>query len=328
MLWNDADFVTGPDLISIDSEVLQVASAEGILLDDPNTGNGCLHRAIEEAGDRIMKYMQVFGGYLNSGSVSANHYAAVMNLGTPSVNRSKILRGQIVVSEQNPYMWGTMKRWVAYWALHVFFRDAANRTTSDRYREKEQRYLREANTIHWDALRGAGVPVVRCPLPCPGAAWEANAGRFTDASVSQVAGSGTVAGSYDVVVTWVDTTAGKYVSPANNGNAESHPSARATVTLDVSNVIRVSIAALTPPNGTQPPGTLPIALVPYLVAGGWNVYAGPSGGTLCLQNSVPIPVATKTYTLAGDPVTSTTPVGMGQYADVYLSLPSGILQRG
>src|SRR5262249_56645057 len=103
MLWTDSDFITSADLVSLDGEVQAVASAEDIPLDNTATTTGIIHRGIEEAGDRLMKYMQIFGGYLNSGSVSANHYAAVMNLGQPSVNRSKILLTQVVVTVLNPY---------------------------------------------------------------------------------------------------------------------------------------------------------------------------------------------------------------------------------
>lgn len=328
MLWTDGDFVTSQDLITLDSEVQDVASAETITLDDPVTGNSVIHRAIEEAGDRLMKYMQIFGGYLNSGSVSANHYAAVMNLGQPSVNRSKILRGQIVVTDLSPYTWNVVKRWVAYWSLHVFFRDVANRTLKDRYRDKEERYSKESNTIHWDALRAAGIPTVRMPFPCPGAAWEPNAGLWSASNVTQVTGAGTQNGSYDVAVTWVDLMPGYYVSPTNNGNAESHPSASQTLALTSGNVIRVNIASLIPPNGSQHPATVPYAVVQYHAAGGWNVYAGVSGGPLYLQNSTPIPVGTKTYTLTGDPLASGSTLGQGQYADLYYSVPTGILQRG
>src|SRR5262245_7018375 len=122
VLWTDADFITTADLATLDQEVADVATAEGITLEDAN-GNGSIHRAIEEAGDTIMRYMQVFGGYLNTGTVSSNHYAAVMNIGLPSVHRSKILLTQVVVSSLFKNSWTPLKRWEAYWTLMAFYRD-------------------------------------------------------------------------------------------------------------------------------------------------------------------------------------------------------------
>lgn len=328
MLWTDADFVTSTDLITLDSEVQAVASAEDITLDDPVSGAGIIHRGIEEAGDRLMKYLQQFGGALNNGQVSANHYAAVMNIGQSSINRAKVLRTQIVVSELSPLQWSTVKRWVAYWCLHCFFRDVANRTVKERYQDKEKRYLREANTIHWDALRALGVPVVTQPLPCPGAVYEPRAGVWGDSCLSAVAGPGALEGAVEVAVTWVDLTAGKYVSPDVPNNAESGPSAKATVTLASGQVAKVDISPLVPPNGAQPLGTLTLAAVPFLTAGGWNVYAAQAGQPLRLQNSVPVPVGTKAYTLAGDPDATGWMVGSGQYAERYMTMPSGMIQRG
>jgi hypothetical protein len=332
VLWTDRDFVSSNDLITLDAEVQSVASAEEITLDDPSGGAGIIHRAIEEAGDKLFKYLQLFGGYLNSGTVSANHYAAVMNVGLPSVNRSKILMGQIVVSSLDGVSWPPVKRWVAYWALHAFFRDAANRTLKDRYATKEERYRAEANGAHWDALRTLGVPIVTQPLPCPAAVWEPNTGNWGDGNVSQVAGSGTVEGSYDVVVTWVDQDPGLYGSNTGTGsfvnNAESAPSVPATIALVAGNVAVVDIASLVAPTGAQPLGSIPFAIVEYMRATGWNVYAGPSGGPLCLQTPTPIPIATKSFTFPGDPLTGTALVGPGQYAERNLSLPMGIIQRG
>jgi hypothetical protein len=100
------------------------------------------------------------------------------------------------------------------------------------------------------------------------------------------------------------------------------------VVLEAGNVAVVSIASLVAPTGAQPLGSIPFAIVEYMRATGWNVYAGVAGGPLYLQNSSPLPIATKTFTFPSDPLTNTSVVGPGQYAERNLSLPMGIIQRG
>ena len=328
MLWTDADFITTQDLMAIDAEVSGVAAAEEIPLESP-TGTGMIHQAIEGCGDTLMKYLQVFGGYLTNGTVSANHTAAVMNLGIPSINRSKILLGQVVTSSLHPLAWTPLKRWGVYWALYVFYNNAANRREQDRYRAKAENYRHDANSRYWDAVRSTGVPIVRSPLPCPGAVWEPGTGIWADSALSQVAGAGTVTDNFNVVVTWVDQTPGRYTSAQYPGNAESAPSRALNIDLVPGNVLNIDITALVPPSGKQHPGTLPFAVVDYMKATGWNVYAGVTPGPLYLQTPSPLPVATKTWTANADPLVGTPQAGNGQYADLFMSLPSGgILQRG
>jgi hypothetical protein len=318
MLWTDTDFINAADLITLDSEVQEVASAENIQLDDLTNGNGVIHRAIEEAADTILKHLQVFGGYLSSGAVSSNHYAAVMNIGLPAVNRSKILMGQVVVTGLMPRSWTALKRWTAYWALTVFYRDAANRTNNDRYRTKSENYRKQVHGMYWEAVRSTGIPVVRNPLPCPGALYELNAGTWGASNVSVVSGAGGVPGDWDVAITYVDGT--------KTVNNESAASAVRTVTVTTGNTIRVSLAGLTPPTGKQPAATIPMALVEYCKATGWNVYAAPTGEPLVLQNVSLLDINSTTYTM-GAPVTTGTQVGTGQFAELYLSF-STMIQRG
>lgn len=322
MLWTDRDFITGADLITLDREVQDVASAEGIALDDPATG--IIHRALEEAGDSIMKQQQAFGGYLSSQTVSSNHNNAVMNIGLPSVNHPRVLLNQVVVSGVIANQWTALKRWAAYWALVVFFRDASNRTLNDRYKDKAAGYKKELHTTYWDAVRSVGLPIVRQPFPCPGAVYEPLSGVWGDDNVPLVAGAGTATVAYDVAISWVDNTA--YVSPALPGQAESACSDVVTMTPTPGNVLSVNIASLTPPTGAQHPSTVPMALVAYCKASGWNVYAGLTGGPLYLQNASPIPVGTHTFTFPGDPLVTGHVATTGQFADFFFTFQN-VLQR-
>lgn len=338
-LWTDIDFVTSADLITLDAEVASVAAVSGITLDDPNAG--LIHRALEEAGDSLLKYQQVFGGYLSNQNVSGNHYNAVMNVGLPAINRSRILLNQVVPTSWTTLQWSAVKRWVAYWALHVFFRDAANRTLKDRYADKSTRYRKDVNTTYWDSVRAIGLPIVRQPLPMPGALYEpAVGGTWDENNVTTVAGAGTDAtNAYDFAITWVDLT--NYFGPYQKGNCESAPSEIVTMTLpSTGNVFNVSITSLLAPNGVQHPSTLPLAVVPYGVAKGWNVYAGKTGGPLYLQNATPLltgitqgsaqagapATAVTSFTFPADPLLSGPTADTGQFPDLYFTFQN-VMQR-
>lgn len=319
MLWTDADFVSASDLMKLDNEVNTVAGAEEIVLDGPA---GVLRHAVEEAGDALLKHLQEFGGTWFGGDVTANHYAALMNVGSgvSTTERVRALLNQIVVSGPTAASWSALKRWATYWGLMVFYRDAANRTNSDRYTEKAESYSRQVHGMYWAAVRAAGLPVVVRPLPCPGALYEPNAGVWGSSNVSAVAGPGTLNASYDVAITYVD-------SGYNAGNNESHPSARLTVTLTSGNVLRVTLAGLVPPDGQQPLFSRAKAIVPYCAATGWHIYAGPTGGTLWRQTVSPVPITTTTYTLGADPVSGTAQAGLGQVPEKYITFQNWV-QRG
>ncbi|WP_321471144.1 hypothetical protein [uncultured Paludibaculum sp.] len=308
MLWTDADFVTADDLTSMDNEVLAVAAAENIVLDG-SSGNGVINRATEEAGDSLLKHMREFGGALyGDGSVSPNHYAAIMNTGSPQAVRSRVLLSQIVVSGPVQKRWTPLKRWVVYWALMMFYRDAANRTQNDRYADKANAYRIALHGSYWAAAREAGLPIVRNPLPCPGAVYEPESGIWGPGNVSVVSGAGTVSGPVDVAITYVD---------ASRENGESYPSARVTVDLQPGTVLKVDISSLTPPTGKQPASTRAQAIVPYATATHWRVYAGESGGPLYQQEGLPLDIGTLSYTFTGDPLTGGVAAGTGQYPELY-----------
>lgn len=317
MLWTDGDFITANELIALDAEVGDVSTAEVITLLGPT---GIIHKAIEEAGDSLMKYAQQFGGAVYNGAVSSNHYAAVMNVGLPAVNRAKYLPVQIVVTGLYQNTTSELKKWAQYWALQVFYRDASNRTLNDRYRIKAASYNDMLHKRYWEAVRAKGIPLVNTPLPCPGAIYDINPGSWGNNNLSTVANSaGSLVGSVSAVVTWFNGTV--------NTNNESNPSACATVTISSGQVLSVSIAGLNPPMGQQPPSTMTLSSITYGTTTGWNLYVSVNGGPLVLQNSSPIPVATQSYTLLGNPLTSGPVAGTGQWPDQYASL-ANVIQRG
>ena len=324
MLWTDADCLTSGDLISLDPEVDDVASAENINLDDPTVG--LIHRSVQESANTLMQYQQIFGGFLTNQNVSGNHYNAVMNVGLPSVNRSRILISQVVTSALVPNNWSALKTWCAYKALTRFFRDAANRTMKDRYELKAERYAKQVRNDYFETLRATGLPIVRQPIPCPGALYETNTGTWGPGNVTTAAGAGTdTTDSFDIAITWVDQSS--YLSPSVKNNCESAPSGRVSVQLPgTGNDFIVSIAGLVPPVTAQPSSTMPISVVAYGNATGWNVYAGLRGQTLYLQNSTPIPVSTMSYRIVGNPVISGTPADTGQFPELYFTFQN-IIQR-
>ena len=111
MLWTDSIFLAPGDLARIDSEVQTVATSESITL----TGdNGMLRGAVEEAANEMMKLVISFGGYLNAGDLTANHLAAVLNVGIGNSVRQKVGLQQIVVSGDVPGQWNWVKQWVVY----------------------------------------------------------------------------------------------------------------------------------------------------------------------------------------------------------------------
>jgi hypothetical protein len=328
-LWVDGLFVQSADLILLDPEVGDVASASSITVDGPS---GLCAETISECLSEIMAKMQRFGGYLSSGMLSANHLAAVFNVGGPGVNRTKITPSQIVVRQQNIPQVDAVRRWVAYRCLYNFFRAAANRTQDERFEGKARAYWTDAKRRFLPLLRSNGLPVVYRPMPCPGATLDRNAGNWTSSNVTTVSRMGTTGGEFDVAITWVDQS--QYNGPQyggqlnKKGNAESYTSAVQTTTVTAGEALSVSIAGLNPPNLYQDPAYANLCLVTDLNATGYNVYVGLTGQTLYLQNASPIPVATTSYALPADPVLSGYASDWGQYMDSLYTFNQDVLQRG
>lgn len=334
MLWTDGIFITIEDLQRVDGGVLQVATDEGI----PITGNYSFIRgAIEEATQELQKMSVAFGGYLSTGDVSPNHTAAVLNIGLGNAVRYKALPSQVVVSGPAPFTSNHVKLWATSFALMYLYRNASNRTVKDRYESKMRYYKSEIDKRLARSVMGLGLPLTIQPLAAPAATFERNSGSWTSANVTSAVQAGPTGGTFDVAVTYVNqgvlTNSGytpdstKYVSYLNPGNAESNPSTVQTVVVASGHVVHVDITSLNPSIGSQDPSQRILCVMVPLAATGWNIYVGTSGGTLYLQNLTPIPINTKTYQLAANPVNNTLAMGIGQYADRILSM-SPTRQRG
>lgn len=314
-LFTDGNFVTQADLASIDAEAFAVADAHDMLLPDLIT------RTIGEAVLEITSRVQSSGGIYASSGISSHHLAAVLNTGgSGSINLPYFRMSNVVVSSPYRGLQSIVKRWVEFKVLVNLYRSALNRTVNDRFQSKYQQFSADAD-VAWNKIQDCGIPVVRSPLPCPGATMEPNTGSW---SVSQTAGAGT-SGTYFVVITY---TGAAYVSASEKGNAESGPSVGLSLATTGTNVLVIDITNLNPPTGM--PASLGTAdgITTYMPATGWNVYVGSVDTELRLQNSTPIPIATKTYTLAAAPTTSGALLEDGQYPDVNFAIGAGRLFRG
>lgn len=323
MLWTDAYVVASCDMLQVEPEIADVAASESITIDG---STGIIEIVRQEATNKIMAEMQRFGGYLAAGLVSGSQLAAVLNVGGPGVNRTRILPGQIVVDPFEP----VVKNWFLYQCLARFYRTVHARIETngnrDRYKEKQDQYEQDIIRMYWPNLKNIGMPVVYRPMWAPGAPFERGTGTWDGSNVLQVTGTGTSGGTFQVAITYVDQTVG-YINPTRKGNCESYHSAAQNIVVDAGNVIQISTAGLTPPNGSTNPANLSQTITTPLTATGWNVYVGAAQGPLYLQNASPIPTATGTYTLAGDPVLSGFQSDNGQYADNYFTMQS-LIQRG
>jgi hypothetical protein len=326
MLWTDSSVVTTADLASVDPEISSVATAEGIVIDGQS---GIVQRTYESASQQILAQMQRFGGYLSSGLVSANHLAAVFNVGGPGVNRTRIQLGQIVAYD--PYF-PIVQTWFTYKVLRQFYHAAFSRTLTDRYEKKMNQYDKNIRLEHWPNLKNVGLPIVYRPMCAPGAINErvpgttrTQSGTWSASNVSTAVLLGTTGGSFDVAVTYVDKSL--YKSQLIKYNAESYTSARITQTVAADHVVTVDITSLVPPNAGSDPAMLPQAIATPLNADGWNLWIGVTGGILYLQNPQPYAITQKTATLTADPVMSGFQSDYGQFADAFYTVQD-LIQRG
>ena len=320
MLFTDAPFVTAEQLSIIDGEFQRVADAEQIVVDNTDP-QSVLIQSILGAGSYFTARFQNYSGYLISVGVNSNHVAAVLNILSTAINRPRALLRQIPVIEPDMTR-SAFQRWVKYRCLHDFYRACFARKVNDRY-EKKMNFYGEETKRHWDTLEGNGFPIVLNPLSAPAAYYEPGVGTWNASNLSAVSG-GTqpAAANYEVVVTYVSmtTNSAAYVSPLMQNGAESAGSPKATVSTTAAQVIAINITSLNPPNGLMQNaiGTASGYFAP-MAATHWNVYVRQvpiSVGIhpLYLQNSVPIPIATKTYTLANAPVLSGYELNAGQPA--------------
>ena len=288
----DQDFVTQTDLLAIDPEVADVADAEEITLTGPGS---IVSESWNEVCDELLNAMQAFGGDIIAWPGTLTTYGAF------GISRPRLRLNQIVVDVAYAARHSILYRWMIYRSLTMFYREAANRRTSDRYELKWERFEKETGK-HWRNLFATGLPMVALPLACPGALHEFQSGFWADTNVTTAAGGTDPGNTYDVAITWVDGT--QYASPLLTNNAESGPSTIVTQVVAANTVLSVSIAGLNPPSAQSAMLRRGIADGPYITrtASGWNVYVGPSGGLLALQNASPIPLGTQTFTLPNAPV--------------------------
>jgi hypothetical protein len=318
MLFIDREPITLADLESIEPNISSVCDTERIAV----TGeNSIIRNAVGECANRIITAMTAYESYPSDGDMSGNHLAAVLNVyGTRNMPRVHL--AQICMNPRIPGIWSPLKQWLGHYALERIFRAAWNRKVTDKgrdkYAEKAEAFA-DAAAGSWGEVRAAGLPIVWNPLSAPGAVLEENSGTFTAANLSAVAGAGTeTGGSFTVQITWVDVQ--QYRTPTDRNNAESHPTEALTKVAAAGEVLSIDITSLNPPAGFdfQRNGYSQGIHFPR-IASGWNIYVNG-----VLQNAVPVPAATKTYTLASDPQTVGYRVGNGQYPNVYAVMPAGI----
>jgi hypothetical protein len=290
-LLTDADHISAADMAAVDPELNDVATQEGITIE----GDASICRnAWDECADFVLGKMDSFGGTLTVfGSPLAAGAGLLDPLRTLGTTASRVTLSQIVVSDPYPRRLSPMRRWMLYHALALFYRAASNRSISDRYAQKLERFELDAER-HWKVLMVRGLPVVLKPVPAPGAIHEPNTGDWSpDNNLFAVANPTSTwpAGPIDIAITWL--TGG--VSAAESG-----PSQTLTLSLNAAQSPVVYISTLLPPSG----------------AIGWNIYAAKSGAsTLWLQNAQPLALSQSAYPLAAAPVLAGTPLSTGQAPD-------------
>lgn len=295
-------------LEALEPEVREVAGGQQIAL----TGsNSIIRSAWDESADQLLEHMDAFGGYVSVTGFGTNAGMVSYGLG---VSRPRVFLSQIVATESEyANRVPVLQRWMLYRALQLLYRTASQRLVHDRYQTKADEYAAETKN-RWRSLWVKGLPIVMMPLAAPGAIHEVNTGTWADSNLSAVPSGAAAAATYEVAITYIDGT--RYLRPTSRGNAESGPSAILTFDVPASNVLRLDITSLNPPTGVRPETTyFANGVLNPLAASGWNVYAGAPGGSLYLQNSSPISIATKTYALAGAPTLTGNALQPGQVQD-------------
>lgn len=309
-LFTDSHITSVDSMMQIDGEVASVAGANKPPLDV----DGVIALAWSECATELQSAMQLYGTLSGSSGMS-NHQAAIDNIGGPARNVPRIRLNQVITHDCNyAGSISALQNWVTYRALYLFYRNASSRVSSgasrDRYEQKADKFQAYGDGPAFRMLKETGLPCVFTPLEAPGALHAFSAGLWSASNVSAaVGGANALAQPVNVAITYYD--ANHYASPTLKGNAESGPSAVIPFSIPANQLLSVNILSLSPPNGQMENVGTTGGLYTPLNATHWNLYVGTKWPYLFLQASIPI--ATKTWTLAADPVYSGPTLQQGQF---------------
>lgn len=307
MLFTDCNILTPEQLDSADAQLRRVLEAEQIDLEGTN---GLLATVIDECQTTLLETVHSYACYTSHGDVESRHLAAVMG---PVIGAGPVITPQqIVIHNEFGGNLSPLQFWARHRAISAAYRAAFNNSTNDQYLVKMRAHDNEAKT-KWDGIMRSGLPYVTNPLDRPAATRRPHSGAWGGANVSMSATGSSAAGSYEVAITY---TGANYT----NGNAESAPSERLSITVFAGRDIQVNIDSLNPPTGIRER----LSPVNAIAATGWNIYAGPAGGSLRLQHDAPIPIDTKLHTFAFRPTGKF--LGNGQMRDAYLTIMRSIIR--
>lgn len=295
MLWTDGYPIS--DLNELDADASSVAAGEENAISLTNVANlaysecsSLLREAITGSG--IASCSGVSDAHLELLYSVSRHYDIVRH-------RYDLMH---IVSKVGPE-YSDIQRWYGYTALVGLYRQAYSSQASDRYQAKILLNDAEARKA-WYRITANGIPMAVSPLSRPGAKFDQYAGTWTSANLTQIASPGATGGTFYIAISWVA------------GSVESSLSEAVQVVISADNVLRVSIASLTPPSGSAPSIYQGVTF-PVGKATGWNVYAGSSATALFKQTPSPVDIVTTTYDFSAAPVLSGLAPGYGQRPDVF-----------
>ena len=298
-LFTDSHIIAAEQMIALDGEVGAVSASNKV---DPGAA---IRNAWSESAQFLTSRLQSYSGQMSAGYWGNTSFLnAYGNANFPRVRLSNIVATcWDYAGAQSP-----IESWLLYSALYLFYRDASTRKAKDdRLSAKTAQYLNEKKAA-WSRIEAVGVPIVINPLPAPGALHEPNAGSWGATNLT-TAGASNSPLSYDFAVTWMGN--GSLSSNANN--SESGPSARATLQFAPGQTLTASIASLIPPTGNYSASVgYASGITTGQVAIGWNLYAGPAGGQLTLQNASVLPLTSPTVALTAF-LTGPKYLGSGQF---------------
>lgn len=307
MLFTDIEPVTSADIYAMDAQAADIAASESITVDGPMS---VCQRARDYCSTKLLGRLKTFESWPNQDMFPVAMLQTIYSQSPiGSESRPKISTAQMVLID-DVNQWSNLKQWLVAEAAVRLYQAAVGNNLQDQFKAKLLMYTNDIRKQYWPAMQHLGIPVVMGPLARPAAKYERNSGTWGSANV--VAVSGALTGSYDVAITYVDQSI--YVSYLNPKNAESGPTDTLTIALATQS-IQLVFTSLVPPNGAAPLEWL--GVYKPLTATGINIYAAVSGQPLRLQNSVPLPIATTSFTFS--PSAGLAPAGTGQHRNIYQS---------